>query len=89
MRKDIHPAFKPITVKCASCGNEFTALSTRDSIVVEICSACHPFWTGKKRMVDTAGRVERFRQRAQKGSQYGNKQLAPKAEPKKKRIRED
>jgi large subunit ribosomal protein L31 len=88
MRKDIHPAFKPITVKCAGCGAEFTALSTRETINVEVCSACHPFWTGKKRVVDTAGRIERFRQRAEKGSQYGSKQ-APKAEPKKRRIRED
>ena len=88
MRKDIHPDCKPVTVKCAGCGNEFTALSTRAEINVEVCSACHPFWTGKKRVVDTAGRIERFRQRAEKGSQYGSKRQ-PKAEPKKRRIRED
>jgi large subunit ribosomal protein L31 len=88
MRKDIHPEIKVIAVKCAGCGAEFTALSTRKEINVEVCSACHPFWTGKKRVVDTAGRIERFRQRAVKGSQYGSKQ-APKTEPKKRRIRED
>jgi large subunit ribosomal protein L31 len=78
MKKDIHPAVKLIKVSCA-CGNEFEALSVRDSLHVEICSACHPFFTGKKRVVDTAGRVERFISRAGKGTKYGQKDATPKA----------
>ncbi|MDP9347881.1 MAG: 50S ribosomal protein L31 [Gemmatimonadota bacterium] len=62
MKPDIHPEYKTITVHCA-CGNTFETRSTSDSINVEICSACHPFYTGKQKLVDTAGRVERFRQR--------------------------
>ncbi|MBN2082186.1 50S ribosomal protein L31 [bacterium] len=76
MKKDIHPELKLITVTCA-CGETFEAYSVRDKIQVEICSQCHPFFTGKKRVVDTAGRVERFRQRAAQGTQYGQKS-APK-----------
>ncbi len=64
---------KLVKVTCA-CGHVFEALSVRDEVNVEICSACHPFFTGKKRVVDTAGRVERFKQRAGKGSDYGKKQ---------------
>jgi large subunit ribosomal protein L31 len=72
MKKGIHPELKVVKVSCA-CGNEFEALSVRDAVKVEICSACHPFFTGKKRVVDTAGRVERFKQRALKGATYGKK----------------
>ncbi|MDR1657239.1 MAG: 50S ribosomal protein L31 [Deltaproteobacteria bacterium] len=59
MKKDIHPKFKEITATCA-CGNEFVTGSVLGSIKVEICSACHPFYTGKQKLVDTAGRVDRF-----------------------------
>jgi large subunit ribosomal protein L31 len=62
MKPDIHPEYKTTTVHCA-CGNSFETRSTSDNIHVEICSACHPFYTGKQKLVDTAGRVERFRQR--------------------------
>jgi large subunit ribosomal protein L31 len=72
MKKGIHPELKLIKVTCA-CGNVFEALSIRDSIRIEICSACHPFYTGKKKIVDTAGRVERFMSRAGKGATYGTK----------------
>ncbi len=66
MKKDIHPQYYPKTkVKC-SCGNEFTVGSTKKDIQVEICSACHPFFTGKKKLIDTAGRVEKFKARAAK-----------------------
>ncbi|MDP3052069.1 MAG: 50S ribosomal protein L31 [bacterium] len=66
MKKDIHPQYYPKTkVKC-SCGNEFTVGSTKNDIQVEICSACHPFFTGKKKLIDTAGRVEKFKARAAK-----------------------
>ena len=62
MKSDIHPEFKEVTVRCA-CGSEFVSGSTKDEIRVEICSACHPFFTGKQKLVDSAGRVERFNAR--------------------------
>ncbi|MCR4311265.1 MAG: 50S ribosomal protein L31 [Candidatus Taylorbacteria bacterium] len=66
MKKDIHPDYFPkATVTCA-CGNVFSIGSTREKIDVEICSACHPFYTGNDKMIDTAGRVERFKNRAAK-----------------------
>ncbi len=63
MKKDIHPKYTTVTVTCANCGNTFETRSTRPSIKVDICSNCHPFYTGKQVLVDTAGRVERFNKR--------------------------
>jgi len=66
MKKEIHPKYYPqAKVKCA-CGNSFTVGSTAPEINVEICSKCHPFYTGKDKIIDTAGRVERFKKRAEK-----------------------
>lgn len=62
MKQGIHPEYKLATVHCA-CGNDFQTRSTRDDIHVEVCSVCHPFFTGKQRLMDTAGRVERFRRK--------------------------
>jgi large subunit ribosomal protein L31 len=62
MKNDIHPTFIETTVRCA-CGSEFLTGSTKDNIRVEICSKCHPFFTGKQKLMDTAGRVERFRRK--------------------------
>jgi large subunit ribosomal protein L31 len=62
MKTEIHPKFMKTTVRCA-CGNEFVTGSTKEKIRVEICSKCHPFFTGKQKLVDTAGRVERFRRK--------------------------
>jgi large subunit ribosomal protein L31 len=62
MKKDIHPKYLRTTVRCA-CGNEFETGSTKEGIRVEICSKCHPFFTGKQKLMDTAGRVERFRRK--------------------------
>ena len=62
MREGIHPEYNEVTVKCA-CGNTFQTRSTRPDIFTEICSACHPFFTGKQKLVDTAGRVERVKKR--------------------------
>lgn len=62
MKKGIHPNYQRTVVHCA-CGNTLETRSTQPSISVEICSTCHPFFTGKQKLVDTAGRVERFRQR--------------------------
>jgi large subunit ribosomal protein L31 len=62
MKPDIHPEYVVATVHC-SCGNTFTTRSTRSELRVEICSNCHPFYTGKQKLVDTGGRVERFQRR--------------------------
>ncbi|HAR35529.1 MAG: 50S ribosomal protein L31 [Candidatus Saccharicenans sp.] len=62
MKKGIHPEYQECTVICA-CGNTFKTRSTKKEIRVEICSQCHPFFTGKQRIVDTAGRVEKFRKK--------------------------
>ena len=61
MKKDIHPAYKEMNVTC-SCGNSFLTRSTlTEDLQVEVCSNCHPFYTGKQKIVDTAGRVDRFK----------------------------
>jgi large subunit ribosomal protein L31 len=62
MKKDIHPKYAETKIRCA-CGNVIETASTRDDIAVEICSNCHPFFTGKQKLVDTAGRIERFRKK--------------------------
>jgi large subunit ribosomal protein L31 len=62
MKKKIHPEYHEVTVACA-CGNTFTTRSTKKNLRAEICSACHPFFTGKQKLVDSAGRVERFQKR--------------------------
>lgn len=62
MKAGIHPTYVPAQVACA-CGHAFETRSTRPSIRVEICSACHPFFTGRQKLIDTAGRVERFKKR--------------------------
>jgi large subunit ribosomal protein L31 len=65
MKKDIHPEYKETTIRCA-CGSELEVGSTKSDIRVEICSKCHPFFTGKQKLVDTAGRIERFRKKYEK-----------------------
>ena len=65
MKTDIHPQYAESLVHC-SCGNEFTTRSTTKELRVELCSECHPFYTGKQKLVDTGGRVERFQRRYQK-----------------------
>jgi len=62
MKNDIHPKYKETNIRCA-CGNEVTIGSTKSDITVEICSKCHPFYTGKQKLVDSAGRIERFRRK--------------------------
>ena len=67
MKTDIHPAYNEIAVTC-SCGNKFSTRSTLDKpLHIEVCSECHPFYTGTQKIVDTAGRVEKFRQKYNKG----------------------
>ena len=66
MKKDIHPKYYPkAKAKCA-CGNAFEVGSTKPELETEICSACHPFYTGKEKIIDTAGRVERYKKMAEK-----------------------
>ena len=67
MKKGIHPDYKKATVSCA-CGNSFETRSTVGDIKVEICSACHPFFSGVQKFVDTDGRVEKFKKRASKAA---------------------
>jgi large subunit ribosomal protein L31 len=62
MKDGIHPEYKTASVTCA-CGNAIETMSTRGSFTVDVCSACHPFYTGRQRSLDTAGRVERFRKK--------------------------
>lgn len=73
MKTDIHPNYKDLHVTCA-CGNKFVTKSTMNKdLFLEVCDQCHPFYTGKQKIVDTAGRVDRFKQK------YGNKGQAPAA----------
>jgi len=62
MKTDIHPVYTTATVTC-SCGNTFTTRSTKPTLGTELCNECHPFYTGKQKLVDTGGRVERFERR--------------------------
>lgn len=64
MKADLHPAYEDVAVTC-SCGNTFQTKSTlgKEALSLDICSACHPFYTGKQRLTDTAGRVEKYRQK--------------------------
>lgn len=62
MKEGLHPAFEKTTITC-HCGNVFETRSTKKDIKVEICSKCHPFFTGKQKLVDTGGRVDRFKRR--------------------------
>jgi large subunit ribosomal protein L31 len=64
MKEGIHPKYELCTVSCA-CGNTFQTRSTLEKIDVEICSSCHPFFTGKQKLVDSAGRIEKFKKKYQ------------------------
>ncbi|MBI2880628.1 MAG: 50S ribosomal protein L31 [Candidatus Tectomicrobia bacterium] len=70
MKPDIHPKYHECTITCA-CGAVYHTRSTKPSYRVEICSACHPFFTGRQKLVDTAGRVERYRARHRKKASAG------------------
>ena len=71
MKTGIHPDYQLAHVRC-SCGNEFYTRSTKPELHVEICSNCHPFYTGRQKLVDTGGRVERFKRRAAKRAAGSN-----------------
>ena len=65
MKAKIHPAYNEVKVSCA-CGNTFTTRSTKKELKVEICSNCHPFFTGRQKLIDTAGRIEKFHKKYRK-----------------------
>ncbi len=81
MKKDIHPNYEEATVHC-SCGNTFTTRSTKKELHVELCSQCHPFYTGKQKLVDSGGRVDRFKKRMEKKVEPVAKAAKAKEEPK-------
>jgi large subunit ribosomal protein L31 len=74
MKKDIHPPYYPKAKITCACGAKFTVGSTKENMETEICSACHPFYTGKAKLVDVAGRVDRFRARLEKTAAIKKKQ---------------
>ncbi len=71
MKKEIHPEYHDIVASCA-CGSTYNTRSTQKALRVEICSSCHPFFTGKQKLIDSAGRVERFNTRYKKKSDQAN-----------------
>jgi large subunit ribosomal protein L31 len=73
MKEGIHPTYHDTSIECA-CGNKIEVGSTKKDIHVEICSKCHPFFTGKQKLVDTAGRIERFRRKYAKFQDMENKE---------------
>lgn len=81
MKTDIHPQYNQITATCV-CGGSFPTGSTRDEIKVEICSQCHPFYTGKQKLVDTAGRVDKFKSRMEASAKLKEAKLALSEKPK-------
>jgi large subunit ribosomal protein L31 len=76
MKEGIHPDYHPARVACA-CGNTFVTRSTRGDMQIDVCSACHPFYTGTQKLIDTAGRVDRFRKRYEKRVVPGARAAAP------------
>ena len=88
MKKKIHPKYNTeVEAKCA-CGNSFKVGSTRDAINVEICSECHPFYTGKEKLVDSTGRVDRFKQRMEKTQSMKAKPKKAKKDKKAEEVKE-
>lgn len=83
MKPEIHPIYPPARISCA-CGNVIETKSTRGSFTVEICSNCHPYFTGKYKLIDTAGRVERFRKKYESAPKADKKPAKKEAAPKAK-----
>lgn len=83
MKKDIHPTYYTDAKIICSCGNTIITGSTKKEMKVEVCSACHPFYTGKKRLVDSTGRLDRFKKRSEKTAQIQAVELAKKQAKKK------
>jgi large subunit ribosomal protein L31 len=79
MKKDIHPQYNNDTEVICACGNKFTTGSTLKSIRIELCNKCHPFYTGKQKFVDTARRVEKFKEKADKQTSAASLRIGKKA----------
>jgi len=78
MKPDIHPTYhEKVTITC-SCGNSFDTGSTVNSLAIEVCSACHPFYTGKQKVIDIAGRVDKFKKRQEEAVVLNQKLAKPK-----------
>lgn len=86
MKPEIHPKYEKSEVKCA-CGSVFETRSTKPKILIEICSKCHPFYTGKKKLIDTTGRVERFEKLMAKKKPRKVKAKAEKTEAKTEKVK--
>jgi large subunit ribosomal protein L31 len=78
MKKETHPTYFPNASVVCSCGNAFTVGATREKIKVEICAKCHPFYTGEEKLIDTAGRVEKFKARRSKATAPKEKKIRAK-----------
>lgn len=90
MKSDLHPEYVLTKVKCNGCGNAFETHSTVPEITVEICSNCHPFYTGKQKLVDTAGRVDKFNARRAAAAKLSKNTAAPaQADPVVEKIEEE
>ncbi|EKD32689.1 MAG: hypothetical protein ACD_76C00164G0002 [uncultured bacterium] len=87
MKKDIHPTYNPKTKISCACGTEFSAGSTKENLKVELCSGCHPFFTGKQKIIDTARRVEKFHERAAKKADASKSVSGKKAKKEKRAIK--
>lgn len=85
MKKNIHPPYHKKAEASCACGNTFSVGSAKEKIAVEMCSACHPFYTGKDKLIDTAGRVERFKARREKAATTVRKKTEKKAVKKAKK----
>jgi len=73
MKKDIHPKYYPNAKVRCTCGNEFTVGSTKEKIEIEICSKCHPFYTGKEKIIESVGQVQKFKKRLEKSKKLTQK----------------
>ncbi len=78
MKTDIHPTYHQTATVTCNCGESFTVGSTQEEIRIEVCSACHPFYTGKANLIDTAGRVDKFQERRKKAAELAQKKAAKK-----------
>lgn len=87
MKSAIHPKYYDDCQVICTCGNKFTTGSTLKKIDVEICSACHPFFTGQQKFVDSKGRIDRFKQQQQKATDYAKAVAAKKKKTKKKKVK--
>ncbi|MGM0439413.1 MAG: 50S ribosomal protein L31 [Patescibacteria group bacterium] len=88
MKKDIHPETKQTTVECA-CGATYEVESTKENLEVEICANCHPFYTGKEKIVDKMGRVEKFKQKMKKAEEQKKKKKEKEEKKNKKEEKEE